>query len=99
MGWFSILLSGLATYFLYKTGNIVLMVIAIVDCLGCFWSWGVMHNYATNLAKQRKNYSGDFYDIREYEAQGVPDWITIVNMLFTLLGVALLVIGIIFMLR
>ncbi len=99
MGWLSILLSGLAAFLMFKTNHMVFMVFSIVSAIVCFWSWGVMHNYATHLAKLRSKYSGDFYDITDQEAEAVPDWITMVNMLSTLCGLILLVIGIIFWIR
>lgn len=97
MGWLSVLLSGVAALVLFKTGHTVLMVLAIVITIGCLWSWGVMHNYATELAKRRPDYTGGFYDITGHEADRVPDWIAIVNMLFSLAGVALLITSILLM--
>jgi len=73
----------------------MLMVLSIVDLLGCFWSWGVMHNYATEMAKRRSSYTGGFYDLTEREVEAVPDWIAGVNLLFSLGSVALLVTGIV----
>lgn len=43
MGWLSVLLSGAAACLLFASGHTVLMVVAIVAAIGCFWSWGVMH--------------------------------------------------------
>lgn len=99
MGWLSVLLSGVAAFLLLRTGHSVLMVIAIVATVGCFWSWGVMHNYATEFAKLRSNYTGGFYDITKREVEAVPDWITTVNMIFTLVALVLLITGIVFMVR
>lgn len=75
------------------------MVIAIITVMGCLWSWGIMHNYATELAKRRPDYKGEFYDITEREAQNVPDWISIINILFSLVGLILLIIGIVMIIR
>ena len=99
MGWLSVLLSGVAAFLLFKTGHTVLMVLAIVAAVGCFWSWGIMHNYATDVAKRKSNYTGGFYDITHREAQAVPDWISMVNMLFSLAGLVLLITGIVMMVR
>jgi hypothetical protein len=99
MGWLSVLLSGVAAFLLFMTGHTVLMVLAIVAAIGCFWSWGIMHNYATDAAKRRSNYSSGFYDITKREAQAVPDWICMVNMLFGLAGLVLLITGIVMTLR
>ncbi len=95
MGWLSVLLSSIAAFLLFKTGHTALMILSVVAAVGCFWSWGVMHNYATELAKHRQNYTGGFYDITPHEAQTVPDWVSWVNMGFSLLGLILLITGII----
>ncbi len=99
MGWLPVLLSGVAAFLLFKTGHTVLMVIAIVAAVGSLWSWGIMHNYATDLAKRRSNYTGRFYDITDSEAGAVPNWIAIVNMIFSLAGLVLVITGIVFMVR
>ncbi|MGB2984526.1 MAG: hypothetical protein WBE26_01475 [Phycisphaerae bacterium] len=99
MGWLSLLPSGIAIVLFFKTGHTVLMVIAIVALVGCFWSWGIMHNYATELAKRRSNYTGGFYDVTKREAHSVPDWITVINMVFSLAGLVLLTTGIVLTIR
>lgn len=99
MGCLSVLLSGIAALLLFKAGHTVLMILAIVAALACFWSWGIMHNYATEQAKRRSNYTGGFYDITKREAHAVPDWICTVNMLFSLAGLILLITGIVIVVR
>ena len=99
MGWFSALLPSIAVFLFFYTGRTILMVIAIITVMGCLWSWGIMHNYATELAKRRPDYKGEFYDITEREAQNVPDWISIINILFSLVGLILLIIGIVMIIR
>lgn len=94
MGWLSVMLSGIAAFLLYRTGHVLLAVLAIAAALGCFWSWGIMHNYAMDRAKRRRNFTGGFYDISRKEAQAVPDWITWLNMGFSLFGLVLLIIAI-----
>jgi hypothetical protein len=54
-----------------------------------------MHNYATGLAKRRKDYRGGFYDIAKGEAKSAPIWITWMNMGFCILSFILLIIGIV----
>jgi hypothetical protein len=95
MGWLSVALGGLAAFLFWGTGHTLLMVLAIVLALVCLWSWGVMHNYATEAAKHRSNYNGGFYDITAQEANSVPNWITNVNIISTLGSVALLVTALI----
>lgn len=93
MGWLSILLSAIAAILFYRTGHLALMVFAIIAVLGNFWTFGVMHNFATEVAKRRPNYNGGFYDITRQEAASVPDWISWANMVFSLAGLILLIIG------
>lgn len=95
MGWFSVLISGVAAYLLYDTGHPVLFSLAILAVVGCLWSWGIMHNYATHLASRRSNYHGGFHDITKEEAASAPDWIATVNMAFSALGLILLVTSVI----
>ncbi len=74
--------------------GIILMTVAFIVSIGCFWSWGVMHNFATEAAKRRRGYKGGFYDFAEKDVQTVPNWITRINMGFSLLGLILFICGI-----
>jgi hypothetical protein len=94
MGWLPVLLSVIAAILFYGIGHTILMILAIVVGLGCFWSWGRMHNYAKNLAVRRPDCSGRFYDITDAEADAVPDWIAGVNMGFCFLALTLLLAAI-----
>lgn len=94
MGWVSVLLSILAVLLMFIKGHTILMILATIVAIGSFWSWGIMHNYVTELAKHRPDYKGGFYDFTEKEVQSVPNWITIVNISFSLLGITLLICGI-----
>ena len=98
MGWFYVAISIIAAIIFFKSGHIILMIISIVAALGCFWSWGVMHNYATDIAKQRLGYTGKFYDINKEEANAIPNWITFINVLFASAGFILLIISIVLIL-
>ena len=60
-----------------------------------FWSWGIMHIYATESAKKRPDYSGGFFDIEPRDATSVPDWIATVHMIGFIAAVGLLVAGLI----
>ena len=91
MGWLTVLLSAAGTFFFFKSGYTILGVITVIIMIGCFWSYGVMHNYATEMAKRRANYTGSFYDITSKEAEAIPDWIALINMAFSLLGIILFV--------
>ncbi len=94
MGWLSVLLSVSSAFSMYKKAHIILMTVAIIVSIGCFWSWGVMHNFATEAAKRRRGYKGGFYDFAEKDVQTVPNWITRINMGFSLLGLILFICGI-----
>ena len=93
------MLSAIAALLFYKTNHLTLMILTIMVALGNFWSWGVMHNYATELAKRRQSYKGGFYDVRRQEAKAVPDWISWINMGFSIAGLILLIIGIIMLIK
>ena len=68
---------------------------AVIATFIALWSWGVMHNFAVEAAKRRPSFRGDFYDITPAEADSVPDWLAIVNLIATLGCAGLLVVGII----
>jgi prepilin signal peptidase PulO-like enzyme (type II secretory pathway) len=72
MGLLSVLISSIAAFLFYITGNLALMILAIIAAFGNFWSWGVMRN----------------------ETQTAPKWITWINLLFTLIGIVLLITGV-----
>lgn len=84
MGWLQVLLAAIAVILFWVDGSIVLPILAAVVGIGSFWSWGVMHNYATEEAKKRSDYSGGFYDITPHEGDSVPNWIAAISILFGL---------------
>ena len=94
MGWLPVSLAFVASALLYDTGHPVLLTLAIGSTVGCFWSWGIMHNYATEAAKRRSSYDGGFYDITEDEADSVPNWIAIVSICSSALALVLLTVAI-----
>lgn len=89
------MLAGAAAFLLYASGHLVLFALAILAAVGCWWSWGIMHNYATDAARQRPTYRGGFNDITEAEATAVPNWIAKINLGFSLAAFALLVTAIV----
>ncbi len=95
MGWLHVLLSAFASVLLYDTGHTVLLVLAVGATIGSFWSWGIMHNYATEAAKRRPSYRGKFHDIQVEEADSVPNWIALVNFGFSIVGLLLLITAIV----
>lgn len=52
-GWISVIASLIATILLYGTEHLYLFIFAILIAIACFWTFGIMHNYATNSAKAR----------------------------------------------
>jgi hypothetical protein len=44
MGFLSVLISAVAAFLFYITGNLTLMILAIIVAFGNFWSWGVLRN-------------------------------------------------------
>ncbi|MDO8733585.1 MAG: hypothetical protein Q7K21_00305, partial [Elusimicrobiota bacterium] len=75
MGWLSILIGIITSWLFYRSNQITLFLITIVFTVISFWSWGIMHNYATEAAKKRATYKGDFYDFTEQEVNSIPNWI------------------------
>jgi len=43
----------LAAIAFYNTGHPILFSLSVVTSIVSFWSWGIMHNYATCSAKRR----------------------------------------------
>lgn len=91
---FLFLICIIAAVLMHAKGHVIFTMVAIITAIGFFWSWGVMHNYATKLAKRRRSYKGSFYDFNLVEVEAVPNWITWINMGFSLLGGILLIAGI-----
>lgn len=52
-GWISVIASLIATILLYGTGHLYLFIFAILVTVACFWTFGIMHNYAISSAKSR----------------------------------------------
>ncbi|HNY42234.1 MAG TPA: hypothetical protein PKJ41_17655 [Bryobacteraceae bacterium] len=99
MGWFAVLVAGIGAYLLFHTDHLVMGAIETIAAIGCFWSWGVMHNYAFDKAKRRPDHTGRFYGQTPAEAEGVPDWIASINLVSSLVGLILFIAGIVFMVR
>lgn len=94
MGFLGVLISAVAAWLLWDDGP-WFFGSAIFVGVQQLWSWGVMHNYATNQAKWRPNYRGGFYDFEPADVDAVPDWLAFLNLLGFLAAVALLITGII----
>lgn len=94
MGWIPIVLGLAACFLLYGTENQVVFWLAVFAAAGTFGSYGMMHNFATEAAKKRSSYKGEFYDITAKEADSVPNSIVGMNLLFSLASMGLLIYGV-----
>ena len=92
MGWLGVVISAVATWLLWDNGWLWLVVAIGVGVIE-LWSWGIMHNFATEAAKHRGNYTGGFYDITRREADAAPDWITMLNLVGFVAAIGLLIAG------
>jgi len=81
MAWLPIVLGIITCWLFYRSDQIILLVVTLLLTLVSFWSWGIMHNFATEAAKKRSSYEGGFYDFTPQEAHAVPNWITRINLL------------------
>jgi len=95
MAWLSVAIAIIACLLLYGTGHLILLGLAILSVIGGIWSWGIMHNYATEAAKYRSSYKGKFYDFTEDEVVIVPDKLAAINMIFSIIGLVMMIIGIV----
>jgi hypothetical protein len=95
----------------YGTGHPYLFWISASAGIVNLWSFGVMHNFAYGLAKQRhtrllqnmeseRRSDGDIARAKalpvrmtEADAESVPNWITVVNFVATVMVVGLLICG------
>jgi hypothetical protein len=99
MGWINVLISGITTFLFWKTKSNLFMIISIFVFIGIFWSYGIMHNFAIEAAKKRTSYTGGFHDFTNKEIQDVPDWVSTINMIMSLVSTILLVISVIFIIK
>ena len=44
MGFLSVLISIVAAFLFYITGQLALMILAVIVAFGSFWTWGVLRN-------------------------------------------------------
>ena len=91
MGWLTVVLGGVAAYLFYSSDKIALALAAAVLALLNLWSYGVMHNFAVEAAKQRATYRGGFSDFEDQDLAAVPGWPTNINIATAFLIVVLLI--------
>ena len=95
MGWLSVLIGIVAALLFWNLGSRVFFVMSVISSIGAFWSWGIMHNYATESAKRRSSYTGGFYDFSETDINSIPNWISTINMVITIIAFILLIVAIV----
>jgi hypothetical protein len=91
MGFLGLVISSVAIWFLWDNGWAWILLGIFVTAVE-FWSWGIMHNHATDAAKKRDGYSGGFYDLTPEEANSVPNWLAMVNLGGFVVAVGLLIL-------
>lgn len=91
MGWLTVVLGGIAAYLFYSSDKNALAFAAAVLALLNLWSYGVMHNFAVEAAKQRATYRGEFSDFEKRDLAAVPGWLTNINIASAFLIVFLLI--------
>lgn len=84
MGWLSVGVAIAGAIFAYLNGDFALAWGAGALALLAFWTYGVMHNYAVESAKRRRDYAGGFADFDAADLDAVPDWIALINMVTTI---------------
>jgi hypothetical protein len=90
MGWFFTVLAGVAAWSLWDNGAI--RYVAITVAVLCFWSHGVMHNYATEAKARAQRHDGN-PDFAGKELDAVPGWITAINVLAVLGALGMFITG------
>ena len=109
VGWLSFLICAFPLYLLYNTGHRVLWILALGNAIANLWSYGVMHNYAVessadriktlkrNLALRKVlKRNSDKVDRLNLTAnsKAVPNWLSTVNMISSIVGLGFFVYGI-----
>ena len=109
MGWLSFLVCALPLYLFYNAGHPVLWVLTLINAIANLWTFGVMHNYTVNSSAQklkglRRNIAveGKLDADKEREIDqlklsmnlnAVPTWLSTVNMMSFIVGLAFVVFG------
>jgi hypothetical protein len=105
-GWINIIISAVAAYLFYRTNSTLWMVLSIANCLLSFWSFGVMHNYASSAKRSiasrlRENMEAEGRLDRDamvrldrlersVDPGAIPNWIATINMVSFVFGVILI---------
>ena len=100
-------ISALAAYSFFRIGQTSLMILSIINGGICFWSVGVMHNYASNAMRSKADILQENLEAEgrlDQEAiarldslrtkinpDAAPDWITLINMATFIVAVGLII--------
>lgn len=82
-----------AAWLFFRDDSFWLGCIAAVLSLISFWTWGIMHNQATEAAKRRSSFRGGFSDFTASEVDAVNNKLAAINFLSTLGATALMVVA------
>ena len=93
MGWLSVAMGCIATYLYYRTGQTGFCIMSGLATFVALWSYGVMHNFAVEAAKNRSGYTGGFFDIEEQDLASVPNAITNVSLASSIVILVLFVLA------
>ncbi|MFV2074108.1 MAG: hypothetical protein ACC742_15860 [Thermoanaerobaculales bacterium] len=110
-GWIGVGISLLAAVLFYRGGSNTWMVLALINALVSFWSFGIMHNYAhsarrgkidrlrENLALEGRIDESADERLRALEngidPSAAPNWLATTNLVSFVLGLLLLIFSII----
>ena len=95
MGFLPVGTSALAAIIFYARSDIKLMCLAIAAAILSFWTYGIMHNFAVEAAKNRLSFRGGFGDFRPEEVQSVTNGLALANLIASLVGFCVLVIAVV----
>ena len=90
MGWLNVVISGSAALLLTRDHPLFAIAAGIFGLLS-LWSHGVMHNFAVEEAKRRRDYSGGFRDFTKRDLASAPNWLTNINLAGGFLGLLFLI--------
>jgi hypothetical protein len=96
VGWFHVLTGLVVGILFYRSGaNILLLLAAIVCTVGTLWTFGIMHNYAVEAAKQRSDYKGEFSNFTKREVDAIPNRLAFLNFLFSAASFIFMIVAIV----
>ena len=84
-----------AAWLLFKDNAFWLGYAAAAFALISFWTWSMMHNQATEAAKRRSSFQGEFFDFTAREVDAVSNKLAVLNFLSTLGAGVMIVIALV----